>query len=235
MKQNRRLNNGLLMHVNNLIMNDPDTVKAARKQTVFLSTQLCKRHSGKFEQRYTLGLVCLVYEDAFFVCIKTESGLRSFEMINIIYRDLARAKSEALDNFCSLFKQNIKWCNAKRRRQRRLTVKNNNKSLVSKIATLHVQHTFFVHFFANVLHDYNVKTCRNFGVTRFKEEMSDVFSFTFLSLPLILALVAASIFNFDTAATKFSYSSNKKMCPLFLTLALDLSLSFAGLPPASSF
>ena len=57
MKQDRRLNNGLLMHVNNLIMNDPDTVKAARKQTVFLSTQLCKRHSGKFEQRYTFSLV----------------------------------------------------------------------------------------------------------------------------------------------------------------------------------
>ena len=88
MKQDRRLNNGLRMHVNNLIMNDPDTVKAARKQTVFLSTELCKRHSGKFEQRYTLGLV---YEDAFFVAIKIESGLRSFEMINIIYRDLVRA------------------------------------------------------------------------------------------------------------------------------------------------
>ena len=83
MKQDRRLNNGLLMNVNNLIMNDPDTVKAARKQTVFLSTQLCKRNSGKFEQRYTLGLV---YEDAFFVSIKIESGWRSFETINILYR-----------------------------------------------------------------------------------------------------------------------------------------------------
>ena len=123
MKQDRRLNNGLLVHVNNLIMNDPDTVKAARKQKVVCSTQLCKRHSGKFEQRYTLGLV---YEVAFFVSIKIESGLRSFEMISIIYRDLARAKSEALDNIYSLFKQNIKWCNAKPRRQRRLTVKNNN-------------------------------------------------------------------------------------------------------------
>ena len=29
--------------------------------------------------------------------------------------------------------------------------------LISKKATLHVQHTFFVHFFAIVLHDYNVK------------------------------------------------------------------------------
>ena len=29
--------------------------------------------------------------------------------------------------------------------------------LISKTATLHVQHTFFVHLFAVVLHDYNVK------------------------------------------------------------------------------
>ena len=30
-------------------------------------------------------------------------------------------------------------------------------SLISKKATLHVQHTFFVHFFAVVLHDHNLK------------------------------------------------------------------------------
>ena len=29
--------------------------------------------------------------------------------------------------------------------------------LISKKATLDVQHTFFVHFFAVILHDYNVK------------------------------------------------------------------------------
>ena len=29
--------------------------------------------------------------------------------------------------------------------------------LISKTETLHVQHTSFVHFFAVVLHDYNVK------------------------------------------------------------------------------
>ena len=33
----------------------------------------------------------------------------------------------------------------------------NKKGLISKKATLHVQHTFFVHFFAVVLHDNNVK------------------------------------------------------------------------------
>ena len=39
--------------------------------------------------------------------------------------------------------------------------KNDNKEtaigLISKKATLHVQHTFFVHFFAVVLHDCQVK------------------------------------------------------------------------------
>ena len=30
-------------------------------------------------------------------------------------------------------------------------------SLISKKTTLHMQHTFFVHFFAVVLHDHNVK------------------------------------------------------------------------------
>jgi len=62
-----------------------------------------------------------------------------------------QAKSEALDKIKSLFKQNIKSGNAKRRRQRRRTVKDNNRS------NLPVQHTFFVHFFAVVLHNYNVK------------------------------------------------------------------------------
>ena len=38
MKQDRRLNNGLLMHVKNLIMKDPDTVKVTSKQTAFCST-----------------------------------------------------------------------------------------------------------------------------------------------------------------------------------------------------
>ena len=47
--------------------------------------------------------------------------------------------------------------------------------LISKKGTLHVQHTFFAHFFAVVLHDYKVKSSRNFLVTRFMEEMSYVF------------------------------------------------------------
>ena len=67
-------------------------------------------------------------------------------------------KSEAGDNFYSLLKQNIKSNNAKRRRQREREKKKTKKTkttigLISIKATMHVQHTFFVHFFAVVLHD----------------------------------------------------------------------------------
>ena len=75
------------------------------------------------------------------------------------------------------------------------------------------------------------------------EEMSFVFSFTFFftAAHFHLALVAASISHFVTAATKFSCcSSNKKMSPLFFisrskSLSPFFSLSFAGLPPTFSF
>ena len=57
--------------------------------------------------------------------------------------------------------------------------KNGEKTigLISKKATLHVQHTFFVHFFAVVLHDYNVKLPETS-----LEKMSHAFLFTFFSL-----------------------------------------------------
>ena len=45
-----------------------------------------------------------------------------------------------------------------------------------------MQHTFFVHFFVVVFHNYILLqhgTSRNFFVTRFMEEMSFVFSFAF--------------------------------------------------------
>ena len=37
----------------------------------------------------------------------------------------------------------------------------NTTGLISKKATLHVQHTIFVHFFFVVLHDYNLKLPEN--------------------------------------------------------------------------
>ena len=48
---------------------------------------------------------------------------------------------------------------------------------------------FLVHFFAVVLHDFNVKLPETRLVTLSLEEMSYVFLFTFFSLPLILTLV----------------------------------------------
>ena len=53
--------------------------------------------------------------------------------------------------------------------------------LISKKATLHVQHTFFVHFFAVVLHDYNAKLPETSWL-RFMEEISYVFLFIFFTV-----------------------------------------------------
>ena len=53
------------------------------------------------------------------------------------------------------------------------------RGLIRKKATLHVQHTFFVHFFAVVFARLQRETSRNVLVTRFMEEMSYVFLFTF--------------------------------------------------------
>ena len=121
---------------------------------------------------------------------------------NFTFLNLARVKSEALYSIYSFFKQNIKSCNAKRRRQRRRTVKNSNRSNSKKNNNNFSRAAhFFVHFFAVVLHDHNVKLPETF----FMDEMSNVFYFTFFftAAHFPLALVAASISHFVTAATKF--------------------------------
>ena len=101
--------------------------------------------------------------------------------------------------------------------------------LISKKATLHVQHTFFVHFFVVVLHDYNVKLPEtSWLVTRFMEEITYVFLSTFCSLLLILTSVAGSVSHFLTAATKLSCCSSKKIFSRFL-------VDFSGLSPTFSF
>ena len=60
---------------------------------------------------------------------------------------------------------------------------NSKKSvgLISKKTTLHVQHTFYVHFFACCFARLERETSRNFLVTRFKEEALYVFLFTFFA------------------------------------------------------
>ena len=92
--------------------------------------------------------------------------------------------------------------------------------LISKTATLHLQHTVFVHFFAVFLHDYG-GTSRNFLVKLLMEEMSYVFSFTVFhchSFSPCIWLVAASISYFVTSATKFQ----QKNVSFFLSHDLDL-------------
>ena len=125
--------------------------------------------------------------------------------------------------------------------QRRKTVKNNNRSNQQKqlctCSTL-----CFVHFFAVVLHDYNVQLPEfsQLHVLWRKCRMVFPFTFSFTAAHFHLALEAASISHFVTAATKFSCCpSDKKMSPLFISRSLSLSpffsWSFAGLPPTFSF
>ena len=103
------------------------------------------------------------------------------------------------------------------------TVKKTTINLISKKATLHVQHTLLVHFFAVVLHDYNVKLPETSGLHVSWRKCPRCSRSIFFSLPLIFTLVAASISYFLTAATKFSccYSSKKCLiCLLFHSLAV---------------
>ena len=76
--------------------------------------------------------------------------------------------------------------------------KNGNKKtaigLISKKATLHVQHTFFVHFFAVVLNDCNVKRPKTSWLhVLWRKCRRCSCSLFFFSLSLIFTLVAASI------------------------------------------
>ena len=105
--------------------------------------------------------------------------------------------------------------------------------LISKKTTLHVQHTFFVHFFAVVLHDYNVKlpeTSQLHVLWRKCRTCSCLLFFS--SLPLIFTFMAARISHFLTAATNClncSCCSSIKSLLCFLSLAPALCRSFSRL------
>ena len=124
-------------------------------------------------QPYTINLIIWSFVWSFHVSDKQPVKF-------LKYIELARTvKSAALDHIYSLFKQNIKSGNASgegNAGERWKTA----IGLISKKATLHAQQTFFLRP--------QRETCWNFLVTRFIEEMSYVFSFTFFSLPLIFTL-----------------------------------------------
>ena len=91
--------------------------------------------------------------------------------------------------------------------------------LIGKKATLHVQHTFFVHFFAVVLHDCNVKLPETFWLHVLRRKCRTCSC----SLFFILAHfhpVAASISHFLTATKKFHVVLQQKMSPLFFSISL---------------
>ena len=102
--------------------------------------------------------------------------------------------------------------------------------LISKKATLHVQHTFFCTFLCRCFARLQRETSRNFLVTRFMEEMSYVFSFTFFSLPLIFTLhwwPLAFLILSPLLQNFFVVLSTKKKCLLcFFFSALDLCRPF---------
>ena len=72
----------------------------------------------------------------------------------LIYKDLARAKSEALVNIYRLVKQNIK--SRQRKTAKKIISRSNEKKKKNNNDFAGAAH-FFVQFFAVVLHDYNLK------------------------------------------------------------------------------
>ena len=104
--------------------------------------------------------------------------------------------------------------------------------LISKKTTLHLQHTFFVHLFAVVLHDYDYKVKRPEAswLHVLRRKCRTWCSCSLFSLPLIFSLVAASISHFLTAATNSCCSSNKKWLLISCSSSPSpfFSLSFAA-------
>ena len=108
------------------------------------------KHVSSFESKisptYT-GPVKLARE----LCSTTYSYL-------LVYIDLARAKSEVHVNIYSLLKKkNVKSCNANQAATAMKTAKKKTIGLISKQNNFAREAHFFVHFFAVVLHDDNVK------------------------------------------------------------------------------
>ena len=103
------------------------------------------------------------------------------------------------------------------------------RGLISKKTTLHMQHTYFVYFFAVVLHDYNAKPPETFLWRKCRTRSRSLFFFT--ASHFLLALVAAtSISHFVTACRyiiNFMLFFQQKCLLCFLSRALDLCRPFS--------
>ena len=108
--------------------------------------------------------------------------------------------------------------------------------LISKKATLQVQHTFFVHFFAHVLHDYNVKLQKRPGYTFYEGSVVRVLVHFLFSLLLIFTLLAATKFdvvpptkNVSELFFSLSFTGLLSYFSLFLCLSLSLYSRFVDM------
>ena len=106
----------------------------------------------------------------------------------------------------------------------------NNRSYQQKSNFARAAH-FFCTFFCRCFAPLKLETSRNFLVTRFMEEMSYVFLFTFFFI--VAHFHPVSISHFLTAATKWHVVPRTKNVFLAFSISLQLffSLSFAGLSP----
>ena len=120
---------------------------------------------------------------------------------------------------------------------RRMAKKPTIGLIIKKKNTFARASLFFVHFFAVVLHAYNVNFRKLPSYKFYGENVVPALVHFFLSLPLIFTLVTAGISRFFTAAAKFSCCSSNKWLLIARSNSLSLffSLSFAGLSPSFSF
>ena len=114
--------------------------------------------------------------------------------------------------------------------------------LTSKEATLHVQHSFFVHFFADVLHDHNVKLPETSSLNVFWRNCRTCSRSLFFHCRSFSPCIGGRYhFSFCHRRYKiFMLFFQQKKCLLRFFIARStslspLSLSFAGLPPTFSF
>ena len=111
--------------------------------------------------------------------------------------------------------------------------------LISKKATLHVQHTFFVHFLAVVLHDYNVKLPETSWLhVLWRKCRTCSCSFFFTDDRFHLGGRQHFLFSHRHYKIFMFFFQRKNVSFVFylsLCLSLLFSLSFAGLSPTFSF
>ena len=104
---------------------------------------------------------------------------------------------------------------------------------MSQKTSLQVQYTFFVHFFAALLHDYNVETLRNFLATRFMKEV------WYICVPVHFFFFATADSHFGGREhfsffhcrykTFLRFPSNEIDLLCFLSLTLALSLLYRSI------